>query len=330
MIQQTKLSSLTLPWPANWSAVFGAEKPLILEIGFGYGHMLEYLHQTRPWANIVGIEISSECLVRAEQAIPRKGMENVRVVFARAETALHHLFEPGSLTEVHINFPDPWFKARHAGRRLMQRDTVDALVSRLKVGGTLYLATDILDYAEMSAELLAETPGLTNLLETPWAHDMADRTVTKYERKAREVGRPCHYFAYQRNAAPAPDVPLMKELEMPHIVFKTSLSMHEMLERVEVENVDEGETYINFLHRYQGRDSLLFDVYVHEPTIDQRVSLVLVPRGEEFPDEYTLKLGAIGSPRVTEGIHRAVVQLGRVLVGLSPQNEVIHSKVRGW
>ena len=327
-----KLSSNTLPWPTDWAAVFGTDHPLILEIGFGYGQYLEHLHHQQSDANIIGIEINNTCLVKAEKAIPRKGMHNVRVVHTTAETALHHLFAPQSLKQVHINFPDPWFKERHAGRRLMQRDTLDAIVSRLQPDGMLYLATDILPYAEMSAELLADTPALTNTLPTPWVHEMPGRTITKYEKKAIKEGRPCHYFAYQRNHQPGPDVPLIMESPMPHIVFESPLSLAEIYTQITATDFAEhtyefGETRINFKNVYQSTQSLLFDVYAHEPTIDQRVSLALVER-DDHPGEYTLKLGAIGNPRPTAGMHHAVRVLGERLIALHADAKIIHNKVR--
>src|SRR5690606_2264157 len=143
-------------------------------------------------------------LNKVERWIERESISNARVIHATAQTALAHLFTPASLDQIHINFPDPWFKSRHEHRRLMQRDTLDALVNRLKPGGLLYLATDIVEYAEMSAELLAQTPGLDNLHETPWVHQIPGRVMTKYERKAVAAGRPCHYFAYRRNQQPTP------------------------------------------------------------------------------------------------------------------------------
>jgi tRNA (guanine-N7-)-methyltransferase len=322
-----KLTSSNLPWPTDWTALFGAARPLILEIGFGFGHFLEHLSRTRPDANIIGLEVNNECIVKAERAIPRKGMHNVRVIYTSAETALHHLFEPSTLSEVHINFPDPWFKTRHAGRRLMQRDTLDAIVSRMQPGAKLYLATDILDYAEMTAELLEATPGLDNLLPTRWAHEMAGRVVTKYERKAQEAGRPCHYFAYMRNTSPAPDVPVMKEIEMPHMVIKTPLSSAEILAHFQPGEHTVDDVHVRFMQAYDGRKTLLFEAYVHEPTIEQHLSLVFVAR-DEHPGEYTLKLGTIGNPRPTEGAHVAVALLGRWLIGLSPETTVIQDKVR--
>lgn len=322
-----KLSSLTLPWPARWSEIFGEERPLIVEIGFGYGHFLEHLARLHPDKNIIGLEISSHCLVKMEQAIPRKGLHNVRVIFSTAETALHHLFEPESVTEFHINFPDPWFKKRHAGRRLVQRDTLDAVVSRLVPGGMLYLATDIRDYAEMSAELLADAPGLTNALNAPWVHTMPGRQTTKYEKKARQEGRICHYFAYRRNDSAAPFVPVIKDLEMPHIVFKTPLSLDDLLAIDTPADYAADQMNIRFMHVYSGRNSLLYEVFIHEATIDQHIALVLVTRDDK-PGEYTLKLSALGNPRPTEGIHRAVALLGDSLVAQHSQSEFIHRKVR--
>ncbi len=322
-----KLSSLTLPWPADWGALFGESRPLILEIGFGYGHFLEHLSKQNPEANLVGIEISNECLMKVENAIPRKGLNNVRVIYSRAETALHHLFEPETISQIHINFPDPWFKIRHVGRRLMQRDTLDAMVNRLSPSGMLYLATDILDYAEMSAELLAATPGLSNTLATPWENAMPGRVITKYERKAQIAGRACYYFAYQRNDTPAPFIPVTKELDMPHIVLKTSLTPDEITARFSESEQTQNDTSIHFLYAYRGVKTVLFEAYIREPTIDQRLALVLVER-EEHPGEYTLKLSSLGNPRPTDGVHQAVWLLANWVVGLHPDAAILQSKVR--
>lgn len=323
-----KLDSFALPWPVDWGAVFGTERPLILEIGFGLGHFLAFLHQQHPDKNIIGLEINNMCLVKAEKAIVRDGMDNVRVIRSRAETALHHLFPPESLTEVHINFPDPWFKERHSGRRLMQRDTLDAIVSRLIPDGKLYLATDIIAYAEMSAELLADTPGLTNQLDTPWVNTMPGRIVTKYEKKARKAGRTCYYFAYRRNAQPAPNVPLITESPMPHMVMQTPLDL-DALANVNVSDYrsETDETRINFMQAYRGERTLLFEIFVHEATIDQHTALVLVER-EGQPGEYTLKLSAIGNPRPTDGMHRAVAHLGDALLAMHPESRIIQHKVK--
>jgi tRNA (guanine-N7-)-methyltransferase len=321
-----KLNSLTLPWPTDWTALFGADRPLILEIGFGYGAFLLHLARVNPDANVIGIEIANKCLSAAEEKVERGRIQNVRIIHSTAETALHHLFQPANLSQIHINFPDPWFKKRHGHRRLMQRDTLDAMVSRLAPGGLFFLATDIIEYAEMSAELLAETPGLDNLLPTPWANAMPGRVTTKYEGKALREGRASYYFHYRRNALPPPDVPVMKELDMTHVVFQSPLTLDEMLEHFEPSEHRSGDTVVSLIEAYRSKRNLLFELFIKEPTIDQRVAFVVAAR--KLPGEYTLKLGALGHPRTTAGLHLATRLLGDWLVSLSPEARILKHKIR--
>ncbi len=320
-----KLTSIRLPWPTNWAELFGSERRLILEIGFGYGAFLLHLARQNPDAHVIGLEIAAECLRAVEKSIPRNRLTNVIPIHSTAETALHHLFTPASVDQIHINFPDPWFKKRHSHRRLMQRDTLNAMVSRLQLGGRVYLATDIIEYAEMSAELLAETPGLDNTLSTPWANTLPGRVVTKYEGKALREGRPCYYFAYQRNQVPI-HIPVQEEFDMPHIAFTSPLSLDEMLAAFESSEHKAGETHISFLYVYRGKNVLLFEVYIKEPTIDQHIAFVLAKR--ETPNEYTLKLGNLGYPRSTRGVHQAAAILGDWLLGLHPESRILNRSLK--
>ena len=310
-----RLNSRSLPWPTDWALLFGAERPLILEIGFGQGHFLLHLARQYSEANLVGLEISNRCLTRVERALARQGLEQVRVIHSTAETALRFLFTPASLSEVHINFPDPWFRKRHGHRRLLQRDTLDLLVNRMQAGAGLYLATDIREYAEMSHELLAATPGLDNQLAAPWTERLPGRVVTRYERVARAEGRPCFFFVWRRNALPPPPAPAAKEFSMPHVVFSSPLSLQEMRARFQPLQLHSEGRHVNCGHVYLGERSLLFDVYVKEPGIDQHVALMLLER-QNRPGEYTLQLGMFGHPRPTAGIHAATNAVADWLLGL--------------
>lgn len=323
-----KLSCLNLPWPADWTALFGAERPLIVEIGFGNGDHLLHLARQQPQAGLVGIEIANQSMEKAEKKIASEGLDNVLVVHGAAETALHHLLEPASVEAFHINYPDPWFKKRHHGRRLMQRDTLDALTSRLRPGGLLYLATDIVEYAQMSHELLAATPGLENTLETPWVHELPGRFTTKYEARGLQQGRPGHYFVYRRNNRPAPDVPVYRELDMPHIIIKSPLPLRAALENFRKAHHMQGETSITLLHAYINRDesTLLVEARVQEATISQHLALLVLARQE--PQHYIVQLGSMGPPRVTQGLHRAVGLLADWLVSLHPDARVVESRAR--
>jgi tRNA (guanine-N7-)-methyltransferase len=326
-VQTRKLDSLTMPWHTDWEALFGTSQPLILEIGFGSGTFLFHLAHKYPQANVIGLEISNQSLVKVENALIRQQVSNIRVIHSRAETALNHLFEPATLWQVHINFPDPWFKRDHARRRLMQRDTLDTLVSRLQPGGELYLATDIIAYAEMSAELLEATPGLDNQLASPWINSMPERVMTKYEARARAEGRACYYFAYRRNLLPAPDVPVIKDLNMPHMVFSSPLSLDEMKNQFTPFHHSEGETIVGYSAVFRGEHNLLFEVHVHEPTISQHAALLLKQRQNKV-QEFTLQMASLGHPRPTQGMHIAVKVLGDWLLGLHPDAQVITYKIQ--
>lgn len=331
-----KLNSRMLPWPADWSALFGWEPgeqhPLIVEIGFGHGDFLLHLARTNPDAGVIGLEIANRSLSQTERRIVLEGLGNVRVIHSMAETALHHLFTPGSIAQIHVNFPDPWFKKDHSHRRLIQRDTLDAMVSRLAPGGTLYLATDILAYADMSSELLAATPGLENLLPEPWVRSMPGRVPTKYETAARREGRECYYFAYRRTAQPAPDVPVVKESHMPHVVFSSPLSLPEMQARFQPIQHSDPESGLNLhlMEAFLGQESLLVETHVGEPTITQHLALVIVAR--QHPDvpgesEFTVQMSTLGQPRPTPGIHAAVKLLADWALSLHPESRLIKEKV---
>lgn len=323
------LNSLNLPWPTDWTQIFGTERPLVVEIGFGNGDYLIHLHEVYPDCNILGLEISNKSMEKAEQKIRTRGLNRVRVVNSRAETALHHLLTPQSVHAFHINYPDPWFKKRHSGRRLMQRDTLDAIVNRLEPRGELYLATDIVEYAEMSHELLQETPGLDNELEQAWVHEIPGRYRTKYEEKGLREGRPGHYFRYRRNKQSAPDIPVLVELEMPHLVLTSPQTSAEILEAFTPLKAKMGDgIHVAVLSAFinQRQNVLLFEIRVDEPTIEQHTALMLFPREETH--QYTLKYATLGHPRPTLGLHRATRFVGEWIAGLHPEASIISAKVR--
>lgn len=321
-----KLSSQQMPWPTDWDSLFGSSHPLILEIGFGYGQYLIHLAQSRPDHHVIGLEVANRCLSATEAAVERLRLPNVRLIHGTAEMALRHLFEPESISEIHVNFPDPWFKHRHGHRRLMQRDTLDVIVSRLTPDGRLFLATDIYEYAAMCADLFAETPGLDNLLDAPWVTSMPERgVITRYEAKALQLGETCHYFALRRTDTPVFLPPVIKDEIMPHIVFENPLTLDDMLARYERSEHVEGDTIIRFMDGYRGRVALLIEVFIKEPTIEQHVAFIILQRDQ--PGEFTLQLSSLGHARSTVGVHRAAALLGDWLAGLHPDTQILKRKI---
>jgi tRNA (guanine-N7-)-methyltransferase len=334
-----RLSAHQLAWPVDWPALFGvANTPprrMILEIGFGYGVYITHLAQANPAALIVGLEIASDCIRHTEGVLARRGLRNVRLIYSAAETALHHLFTPNSISEVHINFPDPWFKRGHAKRRLMQRDTLDVLCSRLQVGAPLYLATDIHDYAKMSADLLESTPQLTNRLPHRWgtAAQVGRTVTTKYEATGIREGRACAYFAYQRNSTPALPIPVQQESAMSHCVLfcpRTHADIQVAFDdpkRTLPQMHTQGETIVKFMGAYLGRGGLLLEVYAKEPTLEQRFMFVLGARPADGAHQHVLKLASVGFPRTTPAVHLAAALLRDWLLTLHAEARVLQDKI---
>ena len=323
-----KLNYLTVDWPLKQEALFPRVQPLIVEIGFGNGDFLIHLANSHPEQNIIGFEISSQSMDRAESKIEKLGLENVRPIHARAETALAHLLAPESVYEFHINYPDPWFKKKHRRRRLIRRETADLLASRLVQGGRLLLATDIIEYAQMAQSTLSQTPGLSNELDLPWLNKIEGRFRTKYEIKGYREGRQGHFFSYQRNALPVSHPAVIGELEMPHLFLHTPMSAAEIARRSEATRRRFGNVHIAILHAYADpkRDVAIFEVVVEEPTIEQHTMIMLSPR--EAAEDYIVKMTSLGHARPTYGMHRAVQAVGEYVAGLDENARITESKLR--
>jgi tRNA (guanine-N7-)-methyltransferase len=172
---------------------------MVLEIGFGRGEFMLEMAARTPETAFVGIEVSFKRTLKMARKVARAGLRNVRLLEGRAEVGLRQLFEPASLAEIWINFSDPWPKARHAPRRLIQPPLVADAASRLVAGGTLYVATDDVPYAHQIDEVLSDERSLRNRY-APWPFlaEVPGRMQTGYESQWRAEGRPLHFFAYGR------------------------------------------------------------------------------------------------------------------------------------
>lgn len=324
-----KLNYLTVDWPLDDASLFSKVRPVIVEIGFGNADYLIHLAETRPAYNIIGFEISSQSMAKAEDKIEKRRLNNVRPIHSPAETALAHLLAPESVYEFHINYPDPWFKKKHSRRRLIQRETVDLLTSRLVTGGILLLATDIAEYADMSDEILSQTAGLTNRFTRPWVHELAGRFRTKYEIKGYREGRAGHYFIYQRNEKPTAHPAVIKEMDMPHLFLHSPLHAAAIVERFETTRSQFGDVHIAILQAYANpkRDIALFEVRVEEPSIEQHTMIRLSPR--DAGGEYIVQMTAVGHARPTYGMHRAVGAVGDWVTSLHEDSRILGRKLRG-
>lgn len=187
------------PIPLDWDAAFGRAAPRVLEIGFGMGATTAEIAAARPADDFLGVEVHEPGVGALLKLIGDEHLNNIRIVQHDAVEVLEHMIEAASLDGVHIYFPDPWHKARHHKRRLIQPKFVALLVSRLKPGAYLHLATDWQNYAEQMLEVLSAETGLENTAGTGYAPRPEYRPVTKFERRGLKLGHGVWDLVFKRH-----------------------------------------------------------------------------------------------------------------------------------
>jgi tRNA (guanine-N7-)-methyltransferase len=171
------------------AAWFGRTAPVVLEIGCGAGTSTLAMAKAEPHIDVVAVEVYRRGLAQLLSAIDREGVTNIRLVRGDGVDVLEHMFGPDSLTGVRVFFPDPWPKARHHKRRLLQPATVALIADRLVPGGLLHAATDHAGYAEQIVEVGDAEPRLRRITGvTDGLPISVERPVTKYEGKAHHAG----------------------------------------------------------------------------------------------------------------------------------------------
>ena len=193
--------------PGDWARIFGRTAPLIVEVGFGKDPFLLDRAAARPGEDHVGIERDPGRVATFVVVAVSRLLTNVRALPISAELALGVCFADGAVQELHVYFPDPWPKARHAGNRLVQPWFAREARRILAADGRLYVATDDAPYAAQMRDVFARA-------FVP-ADASAPGQSTKFERLWRARGRTIHRMEYVVRAAtsarddalPSPVVP---------------------------------------------------------------------------------------------------------------------------
>lgn len=184
--------------PLDLRSWFGATAPVVLEIGSGAGTSTVAMARTEPDIGVVAVEVYRRGLAQLLSVIDQDHMNNIRLIRGEAFDVLERLIARESLIGVRVFFPDPWPKARHHKRRLLQPATIAMIVDRLQPGGVLHAATDDLGYAEQIAEAGDAEPRLHRVAPDAALPVSVDRPTTKYEAKARDAGRVVTELIWER------------------------------------------------------------------------------------------------------------------------------------
>ena len=190
--------------PLDPRALFGDEErqaPVEVEIGSGKGSFLVAESELRPDTLFVGIERARRYWLYAADRLRRRERPNARIVRGDAREVLEAMPE-GSVSGLHMYFPDPWPKRRHAHRRLLiQPEFLAACERVLAAGAPLRVVTDDPGYFDQIEAALGARPKLArSRYEPPASANEGELAGSNFERKYRLEGRRIQAVAAVRSA----------------------------------------------------------------------------------------------------------------------------------
>ncbi len=189
--------------PLDLDRAFGRAAPKILEIGFGMGDSTATIAQAHPENDYLALEVHTPGVGNLLKLVDAQQLTNIRIIQHDAVEVLRDMIANATLDGVHIFFPDPWHKARHNKRRLIQPAFIAQLVQKLKPGGYIHVATDWQDYAEQILAVLSAEPLLKNTA-TDYAPRPAYRPLTKFEQRGIKLGHGVWDLIFSRTYGTVP------------------------------------------------------------------------------------------------------------------------------
>lgn len=187
------------PEPWDPTALFGRSAPLEVEVGSGKGLFLERAAGATPERNFLGIEVAQKYARFSAARLARKEIRNAVMVHGDAQKIFRESIGDESLVAVHVYFPDPWWKARHKKRRVLNERFLRDVVRTLEPGGRLHFWTDVQEYFESTLELIADAIPLDGPLPVPEKnaeHDLDFRT--HFERRTRLAGEQVYRAEFKK------------------------------------------------------------------------------------------------------------------------------------
>lgn len=179
-----------LETPPDWEKVFGMSGPLELEIGCGAGGFALEHARRNPTVRCVAFEWRKK--YAREVAFRGAALANLKVIEGDAILEVPRLFTPGSLSVIHLQFPDPWWKRAHQKRSILQPEFTRYLLTLLQPGGRFDFRTDVEDVGVRGLKVL-EAAGFLNTLGAGVFHpsDPEEAPSTR-ERRYLASGQPVY------------------------------------------------------------------------------------------------------------------------------------------
>jgi tRNA (guanine-N7-)-methyltransferase len=189
-----------LPQPLEPASLVGREAPVEVEVGSGKGLFLQNAALAHPERDFLGVEVGFKYAQFTAARLAKRKLNNALAVHGDGLRLFRERLSDRCVAAVHVYFPDPWWKARHKKRRVLNEAFLVDVVRVLQVGGRLHFWTDVEEYFESTLELIARgTPldGPLPVAETPADHTLDYRT--HFERRTRLAGQSVYRSEFVRH-----------------------------------------------------------------------------------------------------------------------------------
>jgi tRNA (guanine-N7-)-methyltransferase len=189
----------SLARPLDRAGLFGRVAPLEVEVGSGKGLFLSAAAATSPDSDFLGTEILAKYARYVAARLATRNLPNARIIHGDAGYLFRDWLTDSSVQAVHVYFPDPWWKARHKKRRVINERFLHDVQRVLVAGGKLHFWTDVEEYFRSSLELIAAHTKLSGphaVQEKPADHDLDYRT--HFERRMRLANEPVYRTQFEK------------------------------------------------------------------------------------------------------------------------------------
>ncbi|MFE9419344.1 tRNA (guanosine(46)-N7)-methyltransferase TrmB [Streptomyces griseofuscus] len=179
--------------------LFGNDRPVVLEIGFGMGEATAQMAAADPDTNVLAVDVHTPGQGNLLNLAEQNALDNIRVGNGDAIILLREMLRPDALAGLRVYFPDPWPKKRHHKRRLIQPEFLDLAATRLRPGALVHCATDWEPYAEQMLEVLSAHPDFENTqADGGFAPRPGFRPLTRFEGQGLDKGHVVRDLLFHR------------------------------------------------------------------------------------------------------------------------------------
>ncbi len=190
---QTHAQQYVVKTQCELTTINQTNKPLYIEIGFGYGEATAIIAKANPNYHYLAFDVHTPGVGALVKKLVEEDINNVTIAHMDAMLAISKEIPTASISGFHIFFPDPWRKSRHHKRRLIRPSFIQEMADKLKDNAYILCVTDWQNYAEQITEVFANNDCFYQITaqQTP---------LTNYENKAKAAGRAIHRLCYTRQS----------------------------------------------------------------------------------------------------------------------------------